>query len=390
MKFTSYLLFVATSYGSHHLSLCFIIGRYESKPIEEIINHILKRLNPKFLPIKEHMVGMDVHLEELKSLLKMQLDDVRMVGIYGIGGIGKTTIAKMVYNDILCQFNGASFLEGVKNRSQCNNDRLQLLQELLHGIMEGGHLKLESIYDGMNMIKGRLGSKKVLVVFYDVDDSDKVQRLVRSYEWFGPGSRIIITTRDKQLLDEYGVHASYEAKVLEDKEAIELFSWHAFKVQNIREDYVDMSNRLVDYAKGLPLALEVLGSSLYNKTKDEWKSAIEKLKKNPNRKINDMLKISLDGLDDSQVEVFLDIACFLKGEAKDCILRILDDHAEYDIRVLRDRCLITISATRVQMHDLIQQMGWSIIREKHPSKRTRLWDIDDIHKALSAQEVRIN
>ncbi|XP_019071777.2 disease resistance protein RPV1 isoform X3 [Vitis vinifera] len=359
---------------------------YESKPIEEIINHILKRLNPKFLPIKEHMVGMDVHLEELKSLLKMQLDDVRMVGIYGIGGIGKTTIAKMVYNDILCQFNGASFLEGVKNRSQCNNDRLQLLQELLHGIMEGGHLKLESIYDGMNMIKGRLGSKKVLVVFYDVDDSDKVQRLVRSYEWFGPGSRIIITTRDKQLLDEYGVHASYEAKVLEDKEAIELFSWHAFKVQNIREDYVDMSNRLVDYAKGLPLALEVLGSSLYNKTKDEWKSAIEKLKKNPNRKINDMLKISLDGLDDSQVEVFLDIACFLKGEAKDCILRILDDHAEYDIRVLRDRCLITISATRVQMHDLIQQMGWSIIREKHPSKRTRLWDIDDIHKALSAQE----
>ncbi|KAL6315252.1 hypothetical protein AAG906_000331 [Vitis piasezkii] len=355
----------------------FLIGwhvkdyEYESKLIEEIINHILKRLNPKLLLIEKHMVGMDVRLEELKSFLKMQLDDVRVVGIYGIGGIGKTTIAKMVYNDILCQFNGASFLEGVKNRS---NDQLQLLQELLHGIMEGGHLKLKTINDGMNMIKGRFGSKKVLVVFDDVDDSDKVQRLVRSYEWFGPGSRIIITTRDKQLLDEYGVHASYEAKVLQDKEAIELFSWHAFKVQNIREDYVDMSN-----------PLEVLGSSLYNKTKDEWKSAIEKLKKNPNRKINDVLKISLDGLDDSQMEVFLDIACFLKGEAKDCILRILDDHAEYDIRVLHDRCLITISYM-VQMHDLIQQMGWSIIREKHPSKMTRLWDPDDIHKALSAQE----
>ena len=390
MKFTSYLLFVATYYSSHHLSLCFIIGRYESKPIEEIINHILKRLNPKLLLIEKHIVGMDVHLEELKSLLKMQLDDVRMVGIYGIGGIGKTTIAKMVYNDILCQFNGASFLEGVKNRSQCNNDRLQLLQELLHGIMEGGHLKLESIYDGMNMIKGRLGSNKVLVVFDDVDDLDQVRGIVANYKWFGGGSRIIITTRDKHLLDQYEVDESYEAKVLCYEDAIELFSWHAFKVQNIREDYVDMSNRLVDYAKGLPLALEVLGSSLYNKTKDEWKSAIEKLKKNPNRKINDMLKISLDGLDDSQVEVFLDIACFLKGEAKDCILRILDDHAEYDIRVLRDRCLITISYNKVEMHDLIQQMGWSIIREKHPSKRTRLWDIDDIHKALSAQEVRIN
>ncbi|XP_034676085.1 disease resistance protein RPV1-like isoform X2 [Vitis riparia] len=361
---------------------------YESKPIEEIINHILKRLNPKFLPIKEHMVGMDVHLEELKSLLKMQLDDVRMVGIYGIGGIGKTTIAKMVYNDILCQFNGASFLEGVKNRSKCYSDQLQLLQELLHGIMEGGHLKLESINDGMNMIKGRLGSKKVLVVFDDVDDLDEVQRLVRSYEWFGPGSRIIITTRDKHLLDEYGVDA-YEAKVLQDKEAIELFSWHAFKVQNIREDYVEMSNCMIKYAQGLPLALEVLGSSLYNKTKDEWKSAIKKLKDNPNRKINDVLKISLDGLDDSLREVFLDIACFFEGKAKDFILRILDDCAEYDIGVLRDRCLITISYKRVQMHDLIQQMGWAIVREKHPkdpSKWSRLWNPDDIHKALSAQE----
>ena len=148
-----------------------------------------------------------------------------------------------------------------------------------------------------------------------------------------------------------------------------------------------------DLAQGLPLALEVLGSSLYNKTKDEWKSAIEKLKKNPNKKINDVLKISLDGLDRTQREIFLHIACFFKGEAKDFILRILDDHAEYDIGVLCDRCLITISYNKVEMHDLIQQMGWTIDREKHlkdPSKWIRLWDPDDISKAFSAQEVRIN
>ncbi|KAL6315413.1 hypothetical protein AAG906_000526 [Vitis piasezkii] len=289
---------------------------------------------------------MDFHLKELKCLLKMQLDEVRVVGIYGIGGIGKTTIAKMVYNDILRQFNGASFLEDVKNRSQCHNDQLRLQQELLHGILKGEHSEVKSSY-----------------CFDDVDDLDQVQRLVANYEWFGRGSRIIITTRDKHLLDQYEVDESYEAKVLCYEDAIELFSWHAFKVQNIHEDYVDMSNLLVNYAQGLPLALEVLGSSLLKKTKDEWKN--------------------------SQKEVFLDIACFFRGEAEDRILRILDNSAKHDIGVLCDKCLITVSDNWVQMHDLIQQMGWAIVREKHPndpSKWSKLWDPDDISKAFSAQE----
>ena len=115
MKFTSYLLSFATYYNSPHVSLCFIIGRYESNALKD------------WLSIEEQIVGMNFRLNELKSLLCIHLDDIHMVGIYKIGGIGKTTIAKMVYNDILCQFNGSSFLEDVKSRSKCHNDRLQLL-----------------------------------------------------------------------------------------------------------------------------------------------------------------------------------------------------------------------------------------------------------------------
>ena len=123
MKFTSCLFtFFATYYSSPHVLFCFIIGRYESKLIKEIIDHIVKRLNPKLLPVEEHIVGMDFRLKELKSLLNVHLDDIRMVGIYGPSGIGKTTIAKMVYNDILCQFNGSSFLEDAKSRSKYHND----------------------------------------------------------------------------------------------------------------------------------------------------------------------------------------------------------------------------------------------------------------------------
>ena len=58
---------------------------------------------------------MDSYLRELTSKLKIQSnDDVRIVGIWGVGGIGKTTIAKAIYNQICFDFGSVSFLENVK------------------------------------------------------------------------------------------------------------------------------------------------------------------------------------------------------------------------------------------------------------------------------------
>ena len=119
-------------------------------------------------------------------------------------------------------------------------------------------------------------------------------------------------------------------------------------------------------------------------TIDEWKSALDKLKNNPKKEINDVLRISYDMLDGSEKKVFLDIACFFEGEDKAFVSKILDGcnlYATYNIRVLFDKCLITISYNMIQMHNLIQQMG----REKYPedpSKWSRLWDPNDIYDAF--------
>ena len=373
--------------------MCFTIGRYESKPIQEIIDFILERLKPKFLPIEEHIVGMKFSLKKLKSMLQIHLGHVYVIGIYGFGGIGKTTIAKMVYNDILCQFNGSCFIEGVKNRFECCNDGQRLLQEVLCG------LKLNSIANRVDMIKDRLHSRKFLVVIDDVDHWDQVQPLIDRCIWFAPGSRIIITTRDKHLIDLCKVDESikvlfYEADPLFDEAAIELFNWHAFKQNVPKEDYMNLAKCMANYAKGHPLALKVLGSSLYGKTIDEWKSELDKLKKCPKKEVNDLLRVSFDGLDDFEKDVFLDIACFFIWTDKDFVFKILDSCdfcATSAIPNLRDKCLITIVNNRVRMHDLIQQMGWTVVREKDPrdpSKWSRLWDPNDIHNAFSAKKVR--
>ena len=89
----------------------------------------------------------------------------------------------------------------------------------------------------------------------------------------------------------------------------------------------------------------------------------------PKKEVNDLFILSFDGLDYFEKEVFLDIACFFKGADKKFMLSILDRcnlYATGVVPVLRDRCLITITDKTVQMHDLIQQMGWAVVHEECP------------------------
>ena len=68
-------------------------------------------MGPTHLYVGKNIVGMDYHLEQLKTLINNELNDVCMIVIYGIGGISKTTIAKAIYNEMSCKFEGSSFLK---------------------------------------------------------------------------------------------------------------------------------------------------------------------------------------------------------------------------------------------------------------------------------------
>ena len=178
----------------------------------------------------------------------------------------------------------------------------------------------------------------------------------------------------------------FEAEELNDNEALELFSWKAFKKPHPEENYVDLSKHFVEYADGLPLALEVLGSLLFGKRIDEWKSALEKTKKELDDKIFNILKISFDGLTKMQKDLFLDIACFFKGANKDGIIDILQSFGfcpGYNIGFLVERSLITIGEYgTLCMHDLLQEMGQEIVCREELGRRSRLWRYEDVLRVL--------
>ncbi|XP_020211972.1 TMV resistance protein N isoform X1 [Cajanus cajan] len=363
---------------------------YEYEFIKKIVKLVSSKINRAPLHVADYTVGLESRVLEVKLLLNVGSDDcVHMVGIHGIGGIGKTTLAVEVYNSIADHFEGLCFLENVRENS--NKHGLQHLQSILLSEMVGEkNINLASVRQGISMIQHRLRQKKVLLIVDDVDKHEQLQAIVGEPNWFGPGSRVIITTRDKQLLACHQVKTNYEVEKLNKSDALQLLSWKAFKTDKVDTSYVNVMNRVVTYASGLPLALEVIGSNLFGKTVGEWESAINQYEKIPNNQIFKILKKSFDALEEQEKSVFLDIACCFKGfrlkEVEDILCAHYGDCMKYHIRVLVEKSLIKQNwYGAVTLHDLIEDMGKEIVRQKspkEPGKRSRLWSPDDIIQVL--------
>nr|XP_048324719.1 disease resistance protein RUN1-like [Ziziphus jujuba var. spinosa] len=158
-----------------------------------------------------------------------------------------------------------------------------------------------------------------------------------------------------------------------------------FKGNTVGTEHLVLSQRVVDYACGNPLAIKVLGSVLYSRSKEEWESALDKLEAVPNKDIQSVLKINYGELDDKEQDIFLDIACFFKGYDVDFVQRILGGcglFASTGMQSLIDKSLITIIDNELRMHGLLQEMGREIVREesiKQPGDRSRLWKTENIH-----------
>ncbi|KAK3436760.1 hypothetical protein EUGRSUZ_C01458 [Eucalyptus grandis] len=156
----------------------------------------------------------------------------------------------------------------------------------------GSLCEVSNVDEGINVIKSRFTSKKVLVLLDDVDDCTHLSALVGDGSWFEAGSIVIITTRNKSILDEGGAGYMYQLKELSFDQSLILFSRHAFRKDSPSSDYKIISHHIASTTGGLPLSLEVIGSFLCGKREEVWKDTLKKLKKVPDKKVQEKLKIS--------------------------------------------------------------------------------------------------
>ncbi|XP_075647663.1 TMV resistance protein N-like [Castanea sativa] len=359
---------------------------HESEDIQEITKSIFDKLKCESIDDFEDLVGINSRVKEMMKLFNIMSEDVQFIGIWGMSGIGKTTLAYVIYNRICHQFEASSFICDVreiveKDKQGLVNLQKQLLSEtLMEKVNIWNHLQ------GIKVIKKRLRYKKVLIVLDDVNKDKQLKALAGSPGWFGPGSRIIITSKDKHLLKRHHLGTTiHEVNGLDNDEALELFSWTVFKQPYPKNEFENLSNGFVKYAQGLPIALKVLGSSLIDRPRKLWEDYLHQLKEIPEGEILDKLEISYKGLEDTEQNLFLDIACFFKGEDEDRVAHIEGSGSYKDMETLKDKFLITILRGKLRMHDLIQEMGWRIVRRKSPQEpglRSRLWLYKDVFHVL--------
>ncbi|CAN1333581.1 Disease resistance protein L6 [Linum perenne] len=361
---------------------------------DEVSADLLSRLSKENFTLEtDELVGIDDHVEVVVEKLNLDSTNLTMVGLHGMGGIGKTTIAKAVYNKISSRFDRCCFLENIRE-TQAQKDGIVILQKRLVSEI----LRMDSVdqfaHDsgGRKMIKERVSRFKSLIVLDDVDEKFRFQDILGSPKDFVSESRFIITSRNVNVLitlieNEYKL---YEVGSLNHPHSLELFCKHAFRKNSPPVDYETLADDIVHNTGGLPLTLKVIGSLLFRQETAFWKDKLEQLRETLQLdQVMDRLKISYDTLAYDAQQIFLDIACFFIGTNKEMPSYMWSDCKLYpmsNINILVQRSMIKVgSEDEFQMHDQLRDMGREIIRQEnieHPWMRSRIWSAEEGKKLI--------
>ncbi|ONI30632.1 hypothetical protein PRUPE_1G263600 [Prunus persica] len=339
----------------------------EAELIQLLVKTVLTEMNKTPVGLDAYTVGLDSRVEDVMRLLDVRSNSILVVGIHGMGGVGKTTLAKALFNSLVGYFECHSFISNVREIS-AGHEGLVSLQNKLIGSLSSNTMSVNELNTGISAIKAIVYEKRVLIVLDDVDNVNQLNALVGNRQWFYEGSRIIVTTRDREVLPNHLVNELYEVKELQFSQALQLFSYHALRREKPTDTFLTLSEKIMSLTGGLPLALE-------------------KLKQIRPRSLQDVLKMSYDALDEQEKCIFLDIACLfvkmdMRREDAIDILKGCGFDGEIGIADLVARSLIKVYVDSILwMHDEVRDMGRQIIKEENlldPGMRSRLWDHDEI------------
>uniref|UniRef100_A0A1J3DVQ9 Putative disease resistance protein n=1 Tax=Noccaea caerulescens TaxID=107243 RepID=A0A1J3DVQ9_NOCCA len=359
----------------------------ESKMIEKIGRDVSNNLIATVSWDFEDMVGIEAHLQKMQSLLDLKYESEAMiVGIYGPAGIGKTTIARALHSRFSRSFPLSYFMENLSGSYNSDLDdyglKLRLQEKLLSNILNQDGMRI----DHLGAIPDRLFDQKVLIILDDVDDLQQLEALANETKWFGPGSRIIVTTEDQDLLEKHGINNTYHVEFPNEEEARKIFCRYAFNQSSALEGFENLVERVRKLCSDLPMGLCVMGSSLRMKKGEDWEYILHRLETSLNPKVEGVLRVGYDNLHKDDQFLFLLIVFFFNYKDVEHVVAMRADNSldfRPGLKTLADKSLIQISTEgQVVMHKLLQQVGRQAVQSQEPWKRQFLTDAHEICDVL--------
>lgn len=283
------------------LTLCYMVLFYfnhrskEETMVDLVTNEILlmvsnKPNSPSTTKADGH-VALDRHMQAIYELLDLKSNnkEVRLVGLWGPGGVGKTTLARYAYEELSTNFHVRMFLDNTEKIYHQDNRETFTSRETREGFQKLTRGINEKSTAGV--IKSAVRHRKGLLVVDCVDNIEQLKDIAEIVRWCGSGSRIILIAQDENLLDEFGMEHVYEVSLRYD-EALQIFSQSAFKQQHPPTSFESLSLRAIQIASFLPLTLKILGSFLHGKDEKSWEEELQNLEGDQEKTIMKVMKKS--------------------------------------------------------------------------------------------------
>ncbi|XP_044466544.1 putative disease resistance protein RGA4 [Mangifera indica] len=339
------------------------------------------------------IIGRKEDKEDIISFLKQPTHvNVSVIPIVGIGGLGKTTLSKMVYND-----KKVNRLFKLK-MWVCVSDDFdvnRLMKEIIYFATHEDCAKLKA-NEIPKCLQKILGGRKILLVLDDVWNEEPMKWMdLKSLLLNGVnGSKIIVSTRSKRVSDIMGTIPPHFMQGLSFEDSLSLFKMCAFKDGEGKDfpKLCKIAEEIVGKCKGVPLALRTLGSLLFaNTDEEEWlrikRSDIWQLKQEK-EDILPVLKLSYDYLSSRLKRCFAYLSLFPKDYiyASDSVTRHwmaygllstssnelgeLEDVAEGYLKDLWSRCFIKDFEEidhlyyKFKIHDLMHDLAISVAKSE--------------------------